>query len=54
MGKTRTARPRKRDLLWFAFAALLPLPWIVTHNLDLARRCGAQYRLSNARLRLLP
>jgi cation:H+ antiporter len=34
MEKTGKARPRKRDLLWFAFAALLPLPWIVAHNLE--------------------
>ena len=34
MAASGKARPRLRDLVWFALAALLPLPWIVAHNLE--------------------
>jgi len=33
MPQAGKARPRFRDLAWFALAALLPLPWVVAHAL---------------------
>jgi len=34
MADSGKARPGMRDLAWFALAALLPLPWVVAHNLE--------------------
>lgn len=34
MAASGKARPRLRDLVWFALAAMLPLPWIVAHNFE--------------------
>jgi cation:H+ antiporter len=34
MGEHPKARPRKRDLIWFAIAATLPLPWVVANSLE--------------------
>jgi cation:H+ antiporter len=34
MGEHPKARPRKRDLVWFAVAAALPLPWVVANSLE--------------------
>lgn len=34
MAGVARARPRLRDLAWFALAAALPLPWIVAHNFE--------------------
>jgi len=34
MPRDRPPPPRKLDFVWFLIAAVLPLPWIVAHNLE--------------------